>query len=94
MDCFRGEPRYIEKFTRRSGKNVCSCIIGQCRSLKGRRRSWEVEIDGAIWKQKTFNYQGKCLAWIKEEFNALNKDDKLRVKEYLHGTGCEILLGE
>ena len=30
----------------------------------------------------------------KEEFDALNKDDKLRVKEYLQGTGCEILLGE
>ena len=58
-----------------------------------RDRTWEIEIDGSLWKQRAFPYQAKCLKWIKEEFAALNENDQSRVKTFLDGTGCEILLG-
>ena len=87
-------PDTLKNLLEEVGKMYVPALLANAEALKEGAEVWEVEIDGAIWKQKTFNYQGKCLAWIKEEFNALNKDDKLRVKEYLHGTGCEILLGE
>ena len=54
--------------------------------------TWETEIDGSTWKQKTFNYQAKCLSWIQQEFNNLDDEDKLRVIKYIDGTGCEILI--
>ena len=87
-------PDTLKNILKEVGKMYVPALLANADALIKGAEIWEAEIDGAIWKQKTFNYQGKCLAWIKEEFDALNKDDKLRVKEYLQGTGCEILLGE
>mgnify|MGYP000736322995 CR=1 FL=1 len=42
--------------------------------------------------QKTFPYQAKCLKWIKEEFHDLSEDNKSRVRTYLDGTGCGLIL--
>jgi len=87
-------PYTLKNILKEVGKMYVPALLANADALIKGAEIWEAEIDGAMWKQKTFNYQGKCLAWIKEEFDALNKDDKLRVKEYLQGTGCEILLGE
>lgn len=87
-------PDTLKNILKEVGKMYVPALLANADALIKGAKIWEAEIDGAMWKQKTFNYQGKCLAWIKEEFDALNKDDKLRVKEYLQGTGCEILLGE
>ena len=87
-------PDTLKSILKEVGKMYVPALLANADALTKGAEIWEAEIDGAMWKQKTFNYQGKCLAWIKEEFDALNKDDKLRVKEYLQGTGCEILLGE
>jgi hypothetical protein len=87
-------PDTLKNILKEVGKMYVPALLANADALIKGAEIWEAEIDGAMWKQKTFNYQGKCLAWIKEEFDALNKDDKLRVKEYLQGTGCEILLGE
>ena len=54
--------------------------------------TWEISIDGSIWSQKTFNYQAKCLNWIKNEFNQLDDKDKDRVKIFLDETGCGSIL--
>ena len=43
--------------------------------------SWETEVDGSLWKQKSFPYQAKCYTWIKDEFNSLNDADKKRVSD-------------
>ena len=48
---------------------------------------------GLYGNKRAFPYQAKCLKWIKEEFGALNENDQSRVKTFLDGTGCEILLG-
>nr|MDA7554496.1 glutathione S-transferase N-terminal domain-containing protein [Gammaproteobacteria bacterium] len=87
-------PDTLKNILKEVGKMYVPALLANADALIKGAEIWEAKIDGAMWKQKTFNYQGKCLAWIKEEFDALNKDDKLRVKEYLQGTGCEILLGE
>ena len=87
-------PDTLKNILKEVGKMYVPALLANADALIKGAEIWEAEIDGAMWKQKTFNYQGKCLAWIKEEFDALNKDDKLRVKEYLQETGCEILLGE
>jgi len=87
-------PDTLKNILKEVGKMYVPALLANADALIKGAKIWEAEIDGAMWKQKTFNYQGKCLAWIKEEFDALNKDDKLRVKECLQGTGCEILLGE
>jgi hypothetical protein len=47
---------------------------------------------GLLGNKKTFNYQAKCLSWIRDEFQKLNDADKSRVIKYIDGTGCENLL--
>ena len=56
--------------------------------------SWTTEVDGALWRQKTFAYQGKCLKWINEQYQALLGEDRAIVDRILEGTGCELLLSE
>ena len=53
---------------------------------------WEADIDGSLWSQQTFAYQGKCLEWIKGEFKVLSQSDQESVNKLLAGTGCEALL--
>ena len=54
--------------------------------------NWHTTIDGRPWEQPTFPYQVRCLAWIREEYAALQPDAKQVVDEVLAGTGCEALL--
>jgi hypothetical protein len=51
----------------------------------------ECEIDGRPWVQQPFPYQGKCLAWLREELAALDSPDRASVQSLLEGTGCEML---
>ena len=48
--------------------------------------------DGVAWSQKAFPYQAKCLKWIREEFESLSEENKVKVLEMLDGSGCERLL--
>jgi len=49
------------------------------------------EIDGHEHRQGPFKYQGECLAWIRDDYNALGDSDRARVDKILTGTGCETL---
>jgi len=52
----------------------------------------QTTIDGCEWTQPRFPYQLKCLNWIREEYLALNDEDRRVVNELLAGTGCERLI--
>ncbi|MDG2112995.1 MAG: glutathione S-transferase N-terminal domain-containing protein [Actinomycetota bacterium] len=49
------------------------------------------QIDGSEYRQAPFKYQGKCLQWLREEYEALAAHDQSRVDALLAGTGCEAL---
>jgi glutathione S-transferase len=51
----------------------------------------ECEIDGRKWVQQPFPYQGKCLAWLREQHTALAPADRAAVDGLLAGSGCEAL---
>ncbi len=53
---------------------------------------WSCEIDGQEYRQGPFAYQGKCLAWLREQYAALGSADRAAVDALLAGTGCEPLL--
>ena len=59
--------------------------------LKG-KESWETKLDGLIWSQRTFPYQVKCLNWLREEYQSLNKSEKTEAHKIIDGTGCEALV--
>ena len=73
------------------GKFYIPVLLANSKAIANGKESWETEVDGSIWKQKSFPYQAKCLTWIINEFNSLNDADKKRVLDFLDGTGCEKL---
>jgi len=86
-------PASLKEIMREFGRMYVPALIANANAIMQGEETWETEIDGSVWKQRAFPYQAKCLKWIKEEFDALNENDQSRVKTFLDGTGCEILLG-
>jgi glutathione S-transferase len=74
------------------GRVYAPALLANARALAAGQKSWEVEIDGRNWSQRTFPYQGKCLQWINEQYQALSTQDQSRVDNLLAGTGCEAIL--
>ena len=86
-------PTSLKEIMKEFGRMYVPALLANANAIMKGEETWETEIDGSVWKQKAFPYQAKCLKWIKEEFDALNENDQSRVKTFLDGTGCEILLG-
>ena len=86
-------PTSLKEIMKEFGRMYVPALIANANAIMQDEETWETEIDGSVWKQRAFPYQAKCLKWIKEEFAALNENDQSRVKTFLDGTGCEILLG-
>ena len=86
-------PASLKEIMKEFGRMYVPALLANANAIMQGEETWETEIDGSIWKQRAFPYQAKCLKWIKEEFDALNENDQSRVKTFLDGTGCEILLG-
>ena len=74
------------------GRVYIPCLFENARAFDNGDKIWETKIDNAVWKQKTFPYQAKCLKWIKDEFNKLSEDNKEITLQILKGSGCEKIL--
>ena len=74
------------------GKVYIPCLIANAKAYEKGDEIWETSIDGALWKQKTFPYQAKCLKWIKMEFDKLSANDKKSTLDLISGSGCESIL--
>jgi len=74
------------------GRVYAPALLANAQAVAQGDKTWEAQIDGCSWKQKTFSYQAKCLQWIKQEYSALSENDQQRVTTLLAGTGCETLL--
>ena len=74
------------------GKVYIPCLIANAKAYEKGDEIWETSIDGALWKQKTFPYQAKCLKWIKMEFDKLSAIDKKSTLDLISGSGCESIL--
>ena len=86
-------PDSLKAIMKEFGRVYVPALLENAKAIMEGQDTWETEIDGSMWKQKAFPYQAKCLKWIKEEFNSLSEDDQSRVREFLDGTGCEVILG-
>ena len=75
------------------GRMYVPALLANAKAVAAQEKSWEAEIDGALWTQPTFPYQAKCLKWINEQYQALGTEDRDRVDNILAGTGCESLFG-
>ena len=85
-------PESLKNLLKEVGKMYIPALLSNAQALENGDETWEMKIDNAVWKQKTFPYQAKCLKWIKNEFDLLNQEDKKRVLDFLDDTGCETIL--
>lgn len=86
------QPDSLQEILSEVGRVYVPALLANAQALHAGDKEWEAEIDGARWVQQTFPYQGKCLQWINEQYQALSDADKQKVDGVLSGTGCEQLI--
>ena len=74
------------------GRVYAPALIANAKALQSGDKHMETTIDGKRWEQPTFPYQGRCLAWINQEYQKLSQEDRASVDSILAGTGCEEVL--
>lgn len=87
-------PATIKAILEELGRVYVPALIANAKALEAGEKTWQTEIDGAQWTQNTFPYQAKCLGWIRDEHQNLNKTDRQSVEEILQHTGCEKLFSQ
>ena len=85
-------PHSLKALLSEIGRVYVPALLENAKALKNKDKTWETKIDDCQWRQQTFNYQGKCLRWIIEEYQALNPSDQEKISSIFEGTGCEFLL--
>ncbi len=74
------------------GRTYAPFMVANAQALIAGDDELLCQIDGQEYRQTPFAYQGKCLHWLREGYQALDKSDRDRVDGVLVGTGCEQLL--
>lgn len=73
------------------GRTYAPFLLANNAAIEAGHDTFSCTIDGHEYSQGTFVYQGKCLAWLRDEYLALDSADRRAVDELLTGTGCETL---
>lgn len=73
------------------GRVYVPFLLANAHALAAGASELRCQLDGRLWVQKPFAYQGKCLAWLREEYAGLAPTDRDAVDAALAGTGCEPL---
>jgi glutathione S-transferase len=86
------QPESLKGLLTEVGRVYVPALLANAAAAEAGEKTWEAEIDGALWTQQTFPYQAKCLRWIREEYAALSDANKARVNNLISGTGVEAAL--
>ena len=86
------QPDTLKGLLNEIGRVYAPAQIANAAALAAGEEDWACEIDGAPWTQPTFAYQAKCLTWTRDEYAALSDADRVRVDDYIKGTGIEAML--
>ena len=73
------------------GRTYAPFMIANADALTSAADEVVCEVDGGVYRQAPFKYQGKCLEWLRADYRALAEHDRNRVDAVLAGTGCEVL---
>ena len=74
------------------GRVYTPAQLANAQAVMAQEKTWECEIDGARWHQRTFPYQAKCLQWTRDQYGGLSAADQARVDALIAGTGIEPML--
>lgn len=74
------------------GRTYAPFMVANAQALMSDADEMVCAIGGREYRQAPFGYQGKCLQWLREAYDALTDADRTRVDVVLDGTGCEQLV--
>jgi len=74
------------------GQVYAPALLANAKALAAGEAEWQTTIDNQPWVQPSFPYQGRCLQWIRGEYEALDDSAKIAVNTLLKDTGCDLLL--
>ena len=73
------------------GRTYAPFMVANAAALAAGADEVVCTIDGQEYRQGPFVYQGKCLGWLRDRYDALGSDARRIVDALLAGTGCEQL---
>jgi glutathione S-transferase len=73
------------------GRTYAPFMVANAAALDAGADEVVCSIDGAEYRQGPFKYQGKCLQWLRQRYDALGHGARPDVDRLLDGTGCEQL---
>ncbi|TSA15240.1 MAG: glutathione S-transferase family protein [Comamonadaceae bacterium] len=73
------------------GRLYVPVMLANARALTAGETEVHAVVDGQPWVQQAFPYQGKCLSWLRRDYQALDANARATVDRALAGTGCEAL---
>ncbi len=76
------------------GRVYAPFMLANARALAKGSDRVECTIDGRVWTQRPFPYQGKCLGWLRRDYATLDSPARAAVDAALCGTGCETLFAQ
>jgi hypothetical protein len=84
-------PHSLHALLREVGRLYVPLLRANAQALQAGQAELQTSIDGQPWVQQAFPYQGKCLAWLRRDHQALSAADRARADAVLAGSGCELL---
>jgi glutathione S-transferase len=86
------QPASLRGLLEEIGRVYTPAQLANAQAVMAQQKTWECEIDGARWHQRTFPYQAKCLQWTRDQYGGLSAADQARVDALIAGTGIEPML--
>jgi glutathione S-transferase len=84
-------PASLRTLLAEAGRLYAPVMLANAHALAAGQAEVHAVVDGQPWVQQAFPYQGKCLAWLQRDYDALSAEARARVDRALAGTGCEAL---
>jgi len=85
-------PPTVHELLAEIGSTYAPFMVANTTALETGADEVVCEIGGAEYRQGPFRYQGKCHAWLRDAYAALDTTSRTTVDGLLAGTGCEALL--
>ncbi len=84
-------PATLTALLREIGRVYPPLLLANAAALQAGEAEFSTTIDGQHWQQQSFAYQGKCLAWLRRDQQALDAQNQALLQRALAGSGIEAL---
>jgi glutathione S-transferase len=71
------------------GRYYAPFLVANAEAVEQDAAEVRCTVDGAEWVQTPFRYQAKCLAWLREAWDALSAADRNALTPLLTESGCD-----